>query len=231
MTKQITVVFFDFGGTLCDYVPSNAEIWARIANRLGVQISPGDPCIRQGIRRQARAFEKLAIPFWQLSKEQLHNLNCCVLGAMGIATEGTQKIIEAEFFSREQEIAYTWYPDTLNTLRALQQKGIKTGLISNVDSRTALTRRPFLKETGILHYFETIILSTEVDVWKPNKEIFDIALREIGEKNPANALHIGDNPIADVRGAKNAGLIPILFDPLDQYVTKDVIKLKTLSDT
>lgn len=230
MTNKITTVFFDYGGTLCDYYPSNAEIWAKIAEKLGVHISADDSRIRQGMRKQSQAFERLGIPDAQLSKAQIHTLNCHVLTAMGIDGEGTQTTIDAEFFAREQGLMYTMYPDAPQTLDAIKREGLKIGLLSNVGRRGALTRRPSLKENGILHYFDTIILSAEVGVWKPNKEIFNIALREIGEKIPANAMHVGDSPIADVKGARNAGLIPVFFDPLELYSTENVIKIKALSD-
>ncbi len=223
-------MFFDFGGTLCDYYPSTAEIWAKIAERLDRQISPDDARIQQGMRKQNRAYERLGIPFGQLSNDQLHSLNGLVLTAMGIDGAGAQDTIAAEFLAREKGGRYTMYPDATETLGAIKRKGIKIGMISNVGQELALTRRPFLKENGILQFFDTIIFSIEVGVKKPEKAIFDLALREIGEKNPMKAMHVGDSPIEDVKGARNAGLIPVLFDPLDFSSTENVIKIKVLSD-
>jgi putative hydrolase of the HAD superfamily len=87
-----------------------------------------------------------------------------------------------------------------------------------------------LEENGILHFFDTIIFSVEVGVLKPEKAIFDLALQEIGEGNPSSTMHIGDSPIEDVKGAQNAGLIPVLFDSLDFFSTENVIRIKALSD-
>ncbi|MFW9985170.1 MAG: HAD family hydrolase [Candidatus Odinarchaeota archaeon] len=230
MSEKIRGIFFDFGGTLFDYYPSNVVIWANIAKRLGFDISPSDPRIRRGIRKQIEAFEKLGKPFSELSSDELHILNSHVLKALGIETEGTKETIVAEFKAREQGKQHTIYPDTLETLRNIKEIGIRIGLLSNTDHRLALSRRPTLKENGILHYFDIIILSVEVGVQKPQKEIFDIALREIGIKNPAQVMHIGDSPIEDVWGARNAGFIPVLFDPMELFSTENVIKIKTLSD-
>jgi HAD superfamily hydrolase (TIGR01549 family) len=230
MPQHIKGILFDFGGTLFDYYPSNSEIWAIIAKRLGVDITPDDPRIREGLRKQSQGFEKLNLPFSELSSDEIYSLNCHVLNALGIKTEGTKETITAEFTAREQGKLFTMYPDVPETLRKIKELDVKIGLLSNVGQRMALIRRLILEENGILQYFDTIILSVEVGALKPSKEIFDIALREIGIKTPAKVMHVGDSLIEDVRGARNAGLIPVLFDPLELYSTENVIKIKALSD-
>lgn len=229
MAKKIEAIFFDHGGTLFDYYPSNSEIWAKIAKRLGTDIAPDDPRIRQGMRKQSHEFEKLNKPFSELSQDELHTLNCHVLTALGIDGEDTMETIDVEFSAREQGHMFTIYPDVPETLKKIKERQIKIGLISNIGRRLVALRRASLVKSGILHYFDAIILSAEVGVCKPQKEIFDIALREIKIKDPKEAMHVGDSPIEDVRGARNAGLIPILFDPLDLLSTENVIKMRTLS--
>jgi HAD superfamily hydrolase (TIGR01549 family) len=229
MTGQIDSIFFDYGGTLFDYYPSNAEIWAKIANRLGVSIEPDDPRIREGMRTQSREFDKIDKGFSELTEDELFSLNCFVLAAMGVDLEGSREIVNAEFIAREQGKMFQIFPDAAETLRQIKQKGIKVGLLSNVGRRMAPSRRPSLEEHGILHHFDAIILSVEVGVWKPDKKIFEIALREIGTQDPRLAMHVGDSLKADVRGARNAGLIPIFFDPLDLHSSEDAIKIKALS--
>jgi putative hydrolase of the HAD superfamily len=230
MDRKISGVFFDFGGTLFDYYPANAVIWARIAKRLGVDVLPDATQIRQGMRRQNEAFVQLGKTFGQLSRDELHELNCHVLNAIGIDGKGTMQVISEEFEKREQGKMFQIYPDCKDTLDKIEQKGLKIGLISNVGERLAKIRRSTMQEHGILHYFSTVILSVEVGAAKPSKAIFDIALHELGIEDPGEALHVGDSYIADVKGAQNAGLIPVLFDPLEFHSGGNVIKIKTLSD-
>jgi len=187
MPGQIDSIFFDYGGTLFDYYPSNTEIWASIANRLGVPIEPDDPRIREGMRTQSRELDKIDKEFHELTEDELHQLNRFVLTAMGVTLERSHEIVTAEFIAREQGKMFQIYPDA-------------------------------------------IILSVEVGVWKPDKRIFELALREIGTKNPRRAMHVGDSLKADVRGAGNAGLIPVLFDPLDLHFSENTIKIKALSE-
>ena len=115
-------------------------------------------------------------------------------------------------------------------LKRLKQQGLKIGLISNVGERLAKIRRSTMEEHGIPRYFSTVILSAEVRAAKPSKAIFDIALHELGIEDSGKAVHVGDSYIADVEGAQNAGLIPVLFDPLDFHSGGNVIKIKALSD-
>ena len=228
MTNKIKGIFFDFGGTLYDYYPPNAVIWSRIAKRLGVDISPDDPRIWTGMKNQEIAYEKRGKPYSKLTSEGLHLLNRIVLEALGIKSEGTLNIIQEEFEKRRD--GYRIFLDCKNTLDKINQMGMKIGLLSNCDELHAKTRRPTMKENEILHLFDTIILSYEVGYEKPQKEIFDLALNAIGIQDGSKVIHVGDNPLADAMGAKNAGLIPVLYDPLDFYSEENLIKIKALSD-
>lgn len=57
-----------------------------------------------------------------------------------------------------------------------------------------------------------MVFSNEVGAAKPAPEIFGIAVAALGVP-AADVLHIGDNPVADVRGACDAGLQAMLVDP------------------
>ncbi|MFX1245473.1 MAG: HAD family hydrolase [Promethearchaeota archaeon] len=230
MTGKISSVFFDHGGTLFDYYPSNSVIWTKIAKRLGVTITPDDPRIQRGLRTQIQEFDKIDKDFRELSEDELHKLNCSVLKAMGVDTEGSFEIVNEEFNTREQGRLFQIYPEAADTLRRIKQKGIKIGLISNIEMELVPKRRQSLQQHRIHQYFDAIILSAEVNAWKPDKEIFEIALRKIGERNPAQAIHVGDSLRADVMGARNAGLIPVLFDPLNLRSVENVITIKALSE-
>jgi FMN phosphatase YigB (HAD superfamily) len=57
---------------------------------------------------------------------------------------------------------------------------------------------------GILDLFDHVVVSARVGFEKPRLEIFEEALRNAG--TGSIFYMIGDNPIADVRGAGNAGI-------------------------
>ncbi|MGI9149184.1 MAG: HAD family hydrolase [Chloroflexota bacterium] len=107
-------------------------------------------------------------------------------------------------------------------LRRLAQSGVKLGIISNADgSIEEQLRRSEICQVGeglgvpVL----AIIDSTVVGIAKPAAEIFRHALDPIGV-SPAKAVYVGDTVRYDVRGARNAGLSPIHFDPYDLCASK-----------
>ena len=51
-----------------------------------------------------------------------------------------------------------------------------------------------------------------MDSWKPDPRIFQHAL-DRSETSPQQTHYVGDNYYADVPGAQQAGLQPVLIDP------------------
>lgn len=94
-------------------------------------------------------------------------------------------------------------------LRYLKNKGIRTGVISNIcyaPSVVAERINRLLPENT----FEFIITSSNFMFRKPNKRIFDLAL-EKAELQPDEVWYIGDQYECDVKGALNAGLQPVWY--------------------
>ena len=95
--------------------------------------------------------------------------------------------------------------------------------ISNWDMR--LFR--ICKGLGLEGYMDTIIASCAVGVSKPDKGIFQAALKATKLK-PHQALHVGDLLIEDYHGARNAGL-QALWLSHGHRPPKDVDAIKKLS--
>ena len=108
--------------------------------------------------------------------------------------------------------------DTKVTLTALKQHGLRVGVISNFDSRLY----DVLQALGLLAYFDSIHISTEVGAAKPEAAIFAAAL-QANHLTAPQALHIGDSFREDVQGAQAAGLQAIwLKREPDASTTSDV---------
>lgn len=100
--------------------------------------------------------------------------------------------------------------DTASTLRELRARGLKLGVITNGPS--ALQRRK-LAALALDRSFDTILVSGEEDVRKPDAEIFRRALARLGVA-AHEAMFVGDHPVADVEGAHSAGLLAVwMFVP------------------
>lgn len=78
----------------------------------------------------------------------------------------------------------------------------RLGLISN---GTGATQRAKLRALRVEELFNPVVISEEVGFRKPHLEIFELALAAWG-LSPESVLFVGDDPIADIQGARNAGL-------------------------
>jgi putative hydrolase of the HAD superfamily len=93
------------------------------------------------------------------------------------------------------------------TLTALRSRGLRTGIVTNgVVARQA----PKIAALGLDALVDVVVISEAVGVSKPDRRIFDHALTALGVR-PEAAWFVGDNPVTDVLGARQAGLTPVWF--------------------
>ena len=111
------------------------------------------------------------------------------------------------------------------TVRALQERGYRLGVVSNAEGRVARD----LDNAGYAALFETVVDSHLVGVEKPDPAIFRIALERMG-LDPATTVFVGDVPAVDVAGARAAGLDPILLDRHDLYRDLPVARLRSITE-
>jgi len=62
-----------------------------------------------------------------------------------------------------------------------------------------------LEKIGIRDLFDGVVSATMAGAAKPERPIFDMAV-EAGGASAGQTLHVGDHPLYDVHGARNAGL-------------------------
>jgi putative hydrolase of the HAD superfamily len=62
-----------------------------------------------------------------------------------------------------------------------------------------------IRSCQIENYFSFIVLSEDAKALKPDARIFEYAL-ELNQAKPQETIMIGDSYIADILGAKNAGI-------------------------
>jgi putative hydrolase of the HAD superfamily len=68
-----------------------------------------------------------------------------------------------------------------------------------------------LEASGISKYFTNVITSGRAGYRKPQPEIFQFALNEIGAHKEESVM-IGDNPASDIEGAYNFGIDQVYFN-------------------
>jgi putative hydrolase of the HAD superfamily len=65
-----------------------------------------------------------------------------------------------------------------------------------------------LAAIGIAGYFEHSLAARDAGMLKPDPRIFALLLERAG-LDAARALHVGDDALADVEGARRAGVTPV----------------------
>jgi putative hydrolase of the HAD superfamily len=87
------------------------------------------------------------------------------------------------------------------SLRRLRSLGLALAVVSNWDAGLA----EHLERAGLAHWFSDVVTSAAEGVAKPDPRIYAVALERLGVE-PNRALHVGDDPIFDERGAQAAGM-------------------------
>jgi putative hydrolase of the HAD superfamily len=113
-------------------------------------------------------------------------------------------------------------------LARLRASGVTLALISNTMRTPGTVMRTLLAGAGVLEYFAHTTFSDEVGIRKPATEIFWDTLRHVGGA-AESAVHVGDDPILDVAGARAAGFRVVqvvggdarsLLEPPDRTITR-----------
>ncbi len=205
---MITAVFFDFYKTLCFY--SLKACFQRVTDRYRVEVDWD---------RYETAQENIFTHIWR--SNTTYSLREAVGTAMIRECEfvrelGIQEHVEQVAWELLQcghplfaAVNAKLYDDVVPTLQHLRDAGFQLAIVSNWDAPLD----PLIERLGIADYFDTIVASHDVRVKseKPDSHIFNYTLAAIGV-SAEEAVHVGDTYEADVIGAKNVGIRPILID-------------------
>jgi putative hydrolase of the HAD superfamily len=93
----------------------------------------------------------------------------------------------------------------LKALTVLREEGYALAIVSNTMRTPGDTLRKILDRFGLLRLFAYTVFSDEIGVRKPAPAIFLRALGALGAE-PRAAIHVGDDAILDVGGARAAGM-------------------------
>jgi putative hydrolase of the HAD superfamily len=147
-----------------------------------------------------------------------------VLADLGHAEDGLE-LAEALFRSFSDPAGYKLFDDARPALDALAGRGIKLGVVSNFE--------PWLQDVLALervdHLFAAVAISGKLGVAKPDPEIFEYALEQAGAA-PGATVHVGDQLVSDVDGARAAGITPVLIDRHARHPDPGAHRVTTLTE-
>jgi putative hydrolase of the HAD superfamily len=191
----IRAVIFDFGGVLC-FHPSQ-ELITSAAGHCGVE---RDKFLR-AMWKNRLAYDggQDAREYWRGVAEQAGAFFDDALIAQMIERD-------VEFWTQYDHRVFTWIDD-------LRAHGFRTGLLSNLP-------RPhgdrLHQVDGFLRHFDHATFSYKLGLVKPQREIYDDAVRGIGVE-PQEALFLDDRS-ENIEGARQAGLHAELFTTWEDFV-------------
>ena len=208
----IKAIFYDLDGTLRVNQPIGWRVFSDYALELGVQVTEKS---RLESARWTHSYfaespelyaDRLAHldekSFWiQFSLRQL-----LVLGAAQKQAEELAPVMH-HYMQTVYRPVDVIMPDLVETLQELKSQGYILGVMSNRDE-------PYVEYLGTLNlseFFFIVMHAGEAGVYKPNPGVFDYMLKKAGV-SAADSMYVGDNYYADVVGARNAGLAPVLLD-------------------
>jgi HAD superfamily hydrolase (TIGR01549 family) len=99
------------------------------------------------------------------------------------------------------------FEDAVETLQWLRARGVRIAALTNRSHGGAAFLEE-LRQEGLLEHFEVVVSSDQVGYRKPHLAIFARALEALGLRGEECA-HVGDRLVADVEGARRAGMTAV----------------------
>ncbi len=209
---MVRAVFFDFYETLCFHRHSLEENLKRIAERYGVEVN-WERCETALKSLFAGTSAPAPTTHYSLLESSITVMRreCEFIREVGIENHVEQiawELLQSGHYLFAANSAML-YDDAVPTLQRLRDAGFKLAIVSNWD--TPLD--PLTERLGISDYFDAIVASHDARVRseKPDPHIFNYALAAVGV-SAEEAVHVGDTYQADIVGARNVRIRPILLD-------------------
>jgi len=178
-------VFFDFWGTLVEngtYSPLRQSFGI-----LQVRMQFGDFAEKFEKVLMTKDFEDQATGFTEVCK--------------AFNVEPTSFIIDKliGIWNKNRLLAKV-YDDTVDTLKALKEKGLKIAIISNA---TANSIEPVIERFEMNDLFDAVVISHQEGKLK-TEGLFEVALKKLKLKK-GDVIAVGDSKETDIKGAEAAG--------------------------
>lgn len=203
---KYTDLIFDLYGTLVDiHTEENDFVWEHTAIYFGFYGAHYTPAeLKQAFQAEMAAREAAAgqsyecfpdIPFETVLAELFRR--------KGISGTAEELGVNAAQLFRVLSIEYIrLYPNVLEALAKLRQKGYRLWLLSNAQR---IFTEYELRHLGLGDQLDGIYISSDHGCRKPDIRFYEALLRE-QQLDPAKCLMIGNDRHTDIAGAKNAGM-------------------------
>ncbi len=201
-----SAVLLDVGDTMVRANPSWRDVYASVFGGHGIEATASE--FEAAFRAAWQEWEHEG-PFEateEASFQRLMVLDRLVFDRLGYPDlpESFFRDVDRAF---RQRSAFYVFPDVIPALDALLAAGLRLAVVSN----WGWAAPELLQTLELARHFEVLSISARVGYQKPHPAIFEHALELLG-LGPDQAVHVGDDPTADILGARRAGIEPILID-------------------
>lgn len=211
--KRIAAVTFDLWDTLIQELPGGSGRVAddRIARIGEVLESCGRPHSPEDIREAYAKTGNFLDLAWSKARDmsvrdQLLFMLSCIEWRLPSKLDGDAfDEIEVIYSRAMLENRPVLLPRARETLSAIDEAGFGIGLISNTGRTPGSALRTVMDDLGILCHFDVTTFSNEILVRKPSPVIFRMTVEGL-RTQPRLCVHVGDDPVSDIGGAREFGM-------------------------
>jgi FMN phosphatase YigB (HAD superfamily) len=223
LIRSSEAVVFDCAGTLLQLDPPQEVIFRDAAAELGLDLS---------LESVAYAYDLVNFD-WKMRSSEVKStaariefyrvLNAGLCTALGIqrSFEKLHPLLAKRFAERRNWIPFDDVADTLQAIGKL----VPIHALANWDKGLD----GVLMRAGLRDFFGDVAASESLGAEKPARECFDAFLVR-NRLNPSGIVYVGNEYLADVVGAREAGLTPVLVDRRDRLPAADCFRVRSLRE-
>ena len=225
---KYSVLFLDLDNTVYDFSASSREAYHEVYQALDYDRFFPSFDVYISVYESRNAELWTLYNAGRITRDELNAQR--YLHPLRVAGVADAERISQAFFRRAMEVLPTkgiLVPHALEALDYLRPR-YRLFILSN--GFTELQTRK-MQSAGIDGYFDGVVLSEDVGINKPDRRLFDHALR-VADIPASEALMIGDDFAVDIVGARSAGWDQMYFNPraLDVATFVPTYEIRSLAD-
>jgi len=192
-------VLFDYGNTLIAFGPDQQRAQAEAMT--SVLVDAGLSVDEEKLTEVRKA--QIMRPYHSGGVENVFEEVCREIVELS-GSDPSGDITKALMKARQDAFiqSVTIRPDVVQLLKRLRKK-FRLGFLSNYPCAHSIVSS--MKSLDIYDYFDTVVVSADVGYAKPHPATYSTLIQKM-DIDPAESVYIGDNWLADIQGAKRAGM-------------------------
>ncbi len=223
LTGTYSAIVFDCADTLLRMDPSRAELFRDVATAAGITLQLPEVERAYEIVDFAIKMKSSALGTHDARLGFYYSINAALCNVLGIqrSLSTLHPRLVAEFSRRRQ---WSPFPDVGETLQRLARR-VPLFVLANWDSDLPAV----LRNAGLDGFFHTALSSEMLGSEKPEAACFETFLSRTSLV-PSATVYVGNEYIADVIGARDAGMTPLLVDRDGRMRSADCARVSSFAE-